>query len=474
MNRSSRDFDWRTSPAHLDLLSKFVKGRDIAQVMGWQYLKDALNEPTRLAVDRFINEGVLVPCTLEESVDKLLTVTELKELLRERGLKLSGRKADLIGRLIQADKAALEHLVGKRQFMKCSPEALELLNAFEEQRKAAETEAKVNSHRFLMERNVRDPYREYVQYMRKYRNPGFASTPYQAEQLEIILSTSPEALSDLGASALAHLQAAVAMSNLWSDEDPTYWLPESFPANVISPRIATSYLTRAAELKIQVSWFGKHGLKARIVFSPYDIDSCDLCKEYDGKEFTQSDFPNLPLRGCTSEIGCMCELEDVWEDIKYRPTLGIDDDVGYTGEIPSQDPVAQLQKLNELLDQGLISQEEYEQKRSNLRLRAFTESGLTVDNPTETDVASLVNSLREDNSFLVLQWFDENGETESFAQIAPTAKNLWVIEYREGNYQYQALTDDLPSIRRALGRYAAGDPNWKEGFDWDLLMTHSD
>jgi hypothetical protein len=335
--------------------------------MDWQYLKKTLGEPTKLAIDRFIAEGTLMPCTLQESIGKLLTVAELKELLKERGLRLSGRKADLVDRLIEADKATAEEMVGKRRLMKCSHKALELLEAFEEERKAAEAEAKGSAHRFLMERNVRDAYREYVQYTRRYRSQDLVSSPHQAEELEITLSASPDALSDLDASVIAHLQAAVAMSKLWYDEDPLRWLPESFPADVISPKIAVSYLTRAAEFKRRVSQACEYGSKVRIVFSPYDVDSCGLCKKYDSKEFSHTDFPDLPLRGCTSETGCMCELETVWEDAGpvVEFAFGMEE-IDREEIAPSRDPVGRLQKLKEMLDLGLISQDEYDQKKDEI------------------------------------------------------------------------------------------------------------
>jgi hypothetical protein len=364
MSKSMRGFDWRTSPVHLDLLSKFEKGRDIAQVMDWQHLKDTLGEPTKLAIDRFIDESVLVPCTLQESVSKLVTVSDLKELLKERELRLSGKKADLVDRLVEADRAAAEEIVGKRRIMKCSSEAIKLLNAFEEERDVAEAQAKTNAHRLLLERNVRDAYREYIQYTRRYRSPDFSS-PHQAEQLEMTLSASPDALSDLDASALAHLQAAVAMSQLWYGEDPLRWLPESFPADVINSRTAASYLTRAAGFKRQIAQASEYEWEVRVVFSPYDVDSCGLCKQYNGKEFPPGDVPNFPLHGCTSETGCMCELETVWDN--SHPILEVTfDELDQEETIPSSDPVDRLRKLKEMLDLGLISQQEYDQKKHQI------------------------------------------------------------------------------------------------------------
>jgi hypothetical protein len=367
VNKSGRESDWHTSPAHLDLLSKFTNGRDIAQVMDWQYLKEILSEPAKVAIDQFIAEGALVPCTLQESLGRVLTVAELKELLRERGLQLSGRKADLIDRLVQADRRAAEEVAGKRRFMKCSPESLELLDAFEEERKIAEAEAKANAYSFLVGRNVRDAYREYVECTRRYRTPDLASSHYQAEELGIVLSASPDALSDLDASDLVRLQAAVAMSKLWRNEDPVCWLPDSFPTDIISPKVAVLYLMRSAEFKRQVSQICECGSRVRMVFSPYDFDSCDLCKKYDGKEFTQADFPNLPLRGCTSETGCTCELEAVWEDAEYVAELDLGiEEIGQRDAVLSWDPVSRLHKLKELLDLGLVSQEEYDQKKAEI------------------------------------------------------------------------------------------------------------
>jgi hypothetical protein len=365
MSKSMQGPDWHTSPVYLDLLSKFANGRDIAQVMDWQYLKDALGEPTKLAIDRFIDEGALVPCTLQEGVGRLLTVSDLKGLLKERELRLSGNKADLIDRLVEADRTAAEEIVGKRQIMKCSNEALKLLEAFEEERDAAETEAKTNTHRFLLERNVRDAYREYVQYTRRYQSPDFPSSPHQAEEVETTLSTSPDALSGLDASALAHLQAAVAMSQLWYGEDPLRWLPESFPVDAINLKAAASYLTRAAGFKRQVAQASEYDWKVRIVFSPYDVDSCGLCKQYNGKEFTPADVPNFPLRGCTSETGCMCELETVWDD-SHSVLEFTFDELDREGTLPNSDPVDRLRKLKEMLDLGLISQQEYDQKKQQI------------------------------------------------------------------------------------------------------------
>ena len=97
-----------------------------------------------------------------------MTASDIKELLRERELPLSGKKADLVDRFIQADKLAAGEITSKRQFMKCSPESANFLAIFGEKRESAQVKAKQNAHKFLMERNVKEAYREYVRYIRQY------------------------------------------------------------------------------------------------------------------------------------------------------------------------------------------------------------------------------------------------------------------------------------------------------------------
>jgi len=96
MPKLPTSFDWRKSPAHIDLLGKFVKPRDIAQVMNWQYLKDTIKENTKEAIGRFIQDGALVICELDEILDCAFTASELKKMAREQGLKQTGTKVELV------------------------------------------------------------------------------------------------------------------------------------------------------------------------------------------------------------------------------------------------------------------------------------------------------------------------------------------------------------------------------------------
>jgi len=104
MFRFRSKFDWQHSPAHLMLLTHFKRPREDYRKgwLGghtWQEWKTALKEPPPNAIERFLDNGALELASLAQCLAYRYGVSDLKAMLRERGLPVSGRKADLIARL---------------------------------------------------------------------------------------------------------------------------------------------------------------------------------------------------------------------------------------------------------------------------------------------------------------------------------------------------------------------------------------
>ena len=102
-------FDWQKSPAHLRLLSKFLRpqvAEDFSKRSG--YWEKQLGETSQKAIERFLDEGVLVHADLSEHLASKFKVTELKSMLEVRGLPASGRKSELVSRLVQADPEGMK------------------------------------------------------------------------------------------------------------------------------------------------------------------------------------------------------------------------------------------------------------------------------------------------------------------------------------------------------------------------------
>jgi hypothetical protein len=361
------NFNWKESPPHLDLLDKFAKSRDVKQVLDWQTIRQTLRENTESAIERFIRDGALVPSSLEESLECIFQVAQLKKLLLERGLKVSGSKSELIGRLVPADRAGMEKYILKCIVMKCSPMALEILSDFEKNKQRVLEIAKVKSFEALKNNNPKDAYKIYVYFQRKFIDPVIESSSYEVEELQHILMSQPKVLAGITPDNLRFLKAAACMQSLWRDELPETWLSSTFSSGLKNNRVAINYLTTHARIKREVEGYKSYAKQIRIVFDPGDIDSCELCQSLNKKVFDIDKVPDLPMTGCTSETGCKCRIEDVFSDDEeeYSLKLSIDSD-----ELETKvDPVEKLRRLRQMLNEELITCDEYEKKKGEILAR---------------------------------------------------------------------------------------------------------
>ncbi len=89
-------------------------------------------------------------------------------------------------------------------------------------------------------------------------------------------------------------------------------------------------------------------------------------------------------------------------------------------------------------------------------------------NPSRDLIRQLVLELSlpgEGNSFLVIEREDRR---ESYAQVARTAENEYVVEYRDGDAarHFAAPHLTMPEAQAALGGWAFSLPGWRDRFTW--------
>ena len=367
MAKLSANFNWKSSPGHLDLLSKFVKPRDVAQVLDWQYLKETIHENAKDAIDRLIEDGALNPCGIEESAERVLTAAQLKRMLKDLGLKQTGAKEELVARLVTADRAGVERVISRTQVVKCSAIGLALVERYNKDKQSDLDHAKQQSFAALLRSAPKEAYKIHVAYARKYASLDFASNSPDVDWLECILSSQPAVLGDVTPNDLKNLQAAACMTQLWHGELATNWLPEGTNTRLKSNQVAVNYLIRHADFSRQIKSAGDYDQRLKIVFESNDIDSCDLCLALSGQEFDKDKFPELPFVDCTSETGCMCRVESVYEhrDSDVFEIIIGDEDF----EDDGGDPVSKLRQLKEMLDEDLITQDEYTAKKAEILSR---------------------------------------------------------------------------------------------------------
>jgi len=350
----------------MELLNAFSKPHDVNHILTWQTIRQTLGESTEDAIERFVRNGVLVPATLEESLSAVLQVAELKKLLKERNVKQSGSKSELVEKLVEADRNGAEKLFKKHRVMKCSESALTMLN----ERKSMQTQelefAQRQSFEFLKNGKPKGAYKSYAEYYKKYSTFPYKDGSFSVHELQFILVSSPKVLGTLSQENLKLIRAAAGMSSLWGDQKPEYWLPENFSTPIGDNKRAINYLLRNAQFNQHLTGTSKYTKKLKIVFENSDVDSCPLCLALNGKVFDVDKVPELPMVGCTSEKGCMCNFEDYFADDETSQEIKFSDDELEKIEDLETNPVRRLRFIKQMLDEGLITQQEYDNKKKEI------------------------------------------------------------------------------------------------------------
>lgn len=363
------NFKWQESPPHLDLLEKFTKSRDVNQVINWQYVKQTIGENSESAIERFVRDGALIPSTIEETLECIFQATQLKKLLQEHNLKLTGSKGELIERLVLSDRAEMEKITQKSKVMKCSAMALELLSEYEKKKQLALDLAKKQSFNALKSNDPKSAYKIYVSYQRAHVIPDFESNSFQVEEIMSVLKSQPKILANVTAENLRQLKAIAGMHLLWPDETLESWLSSNSISGLKNDRIAINYLLAHARITEDIERHKEYAKQVKIDFDSGDIDSCELCQALNGKVFDIDKVPELPMIGCTSETGCKCRIDTIFdEDDESSFNIYIGGKGGDEEDIESTS-ITKLRHLKQMLDEKLITEEEYEKKKAEILSR---------------------------------------------------------------------------------------------------------
>lgn len=394
-----KTIDWQKSPVHIHFLGRFKNPRSRGRETQTSYLSQTLKEDIDHAIQRFVDIGMLVKPTLAEAVNALYNKPPIEEMLRKHDLRASGNKPQLIERLVEYASEAAQSMVGEYDLLICSAEALTFLEAYEEERQSAEKVAKDQAFSALLERDSKKAYKIYIEYQRSYGNPEmYGGGNYYAQQMDIVLQSEPELLKHLSERDRKYLQAATCMPMLWREEPSLKWLPQDFSTKYEDGDVIATLLAKYAEIQHRIGDAEKSD-KFEISFDPYDVDSCELCRKFEGQILTLEEIPELPDANCTSRKGCQFNIRHHWES-RYG-NWDEDEDEDYDDESDEQhsglraefsidfkklldlegleqfiaeqveefvkenveirlDPLSKLQTLKKMLDEGLITAEEYQ------------------------------------------------------------------------------------------------------------------
>lgn len=309
-----KPLDWRNSNAHLLLLARFLTPQDSASIVQ-PYWEKVLHELPHQTIDRWISEGMLVSPPIESQLNTF-TLTQLKDLLRQRTLPISGRKDQLIKRLLEADPDGILRVIGQRRVYECSLEARQLATQYRDQQKKDRAECDQRTLELIYQKDFRGACLEAAHFEARQvlpRGIGIDWTHYNPDRdiglLTYMFERKPKILNGLKESDWEPLRVAAAMMHLCGKLTTAELLPiglvtlpafDPYIANDTAARMILFHATHCLDQKQYRSMAVKE-----VEISCAD-NSCSACQELARHRYSLDKCPELPYEHCTCEVGCRC------------------------------------------------------------------------------------------------------------------------------------------------------------------------
>lgn len=299
-------FDWKKSPAHVDMLSKFLVPRSTKYFMN-DYWQQSLKEAPLKAVERFIDKQLIEPADAKSIAESVFTTAKLKGLLRERGLKVSGKRAELIVRLLDADPEWAEKFAIGAHLYQCTEEGRAL--AEEQQARARSEHRNVEAEvlESLRKGNFEKASKIIGRYQEK-RGSDERDISEDVQMLRAMFETTPQILAGVTEETLSILRFAAGMMYLWGAIKAKVWLPPDLDTGLrMNPETAASMIYIHADYCRQIKDWRESGMVDRVEIIGSG-DSCEACREIAGKTFSIDEVPTIPCPKCTHKKGCLCVI----------------------------------------------------------------------------------------------------------------------------------------------------------------------
>jgi hypothetical protein len=267
----------------------------------------------------FIDENMLMEGDLACRLSYKYKIVDLKEFLKQHGLAVSGKKEELINRLITVDKLGMENLVSDLLVLLCTDDGRKIAEDYLKNEKEKRIFAEQQTIQFLHDRK----FKEACLIMGNYeadqvfqRGIGINWKKYTPERdiemLNDIFSSKPKVLKEMDSSKYDKLWIDASMHHLWGTNKSGNWIDSDFETGIHYDVTTAARLIEAnAYYKRNMRELVRNGKKIVYIIScANDSLVCPACKKLSGKRFKISEVPELPYEQCTSEMGCRCDVAD--------------------------------------------------------------------------------------------------------------------------------------------------------------------
>jgi hypothetical protein len=219
--------------------------------------RQVLKEEINTAINRFLVEGVLIQADLGTKLNCKLNTNELKKMLKERSLSSSGKKGDMIQRLINNDPEGMSKAIEELTVLKCSDRGINIVNQ------------------------------------------------YLANEADLKQKTEEKVFNHLTASSFKEAAKTVG----------------DYESNRVFPRgIGVDWKNYESSTAVRMLIFYASNKVNLINFKKIDVkyvtilisqDSCNSCKSLKENKYCIEEAPELPHKNCTHHFGCRCSFSPI-------------------------------------------------------------------------------------------------------------------------------------------------------------------
>lgn len=309
----------RSDEARLLLLSKFLKPRRVEEYAASTAWRAALQEDPVRVIRQLRNEGMLIEGDMAARLQCVSTLADLREMCRRAGLPVSGRKANLVERIIGSDPASARSATSAVVVFQCTERGRVAAAKYLDNAKSKRDDAERQVFFLLRQRRFREASVLVAAYESAQvfpRGIGIDWSEHDPAEdvalLRIIFERTPRILSGLVERHSEELRVAAGMMQLWSLTLIDKWLPSDMETglrfcNSTAARMLVFHALHVLQLA-QYRGIGA-GKRYRILSSS---DPCPTCKRIAGRTFAVNEYFELPYEHCTDEMGCRCSIAAVF------------------------------------------------------------------------------------------------------------------------------------------------------------------
>jgi hypothetical protein len=291
--QGGQETDWEHSENHVELLSQFLLGQNVEGVlMHREYWEKRTGQELERTLQRFRELAWITETTLSTKLGHF-SKNKLAALLKERGLKSSGNKPQLIERLAHGDPAGAAKLVQHVESYECTGKGRAIAEPYVARRE---------QERLERERKV----------VNALRNGDLHEASHLCgtdclELLSGVFVARPATLPRVTDEELHVLRMIAGAYRVLGRIDAHQWFPELTEIESVpdmgTPNAAAQVLSRA-DFVLDVQRFKEAGIEQVRISRAQD--ACTYCRGVAHRIYEVDAVPQLPLSTCASVEGCRC------------------------------------------------------------------------------------------------------------------------------------------------------------------------